>query len=185
MELLSSVVVVVLLEEELEELDEWCFLSYSSRSSLRFFSHSEKEKKCKVNCNKISSVARIVASAAYPKQRDYSQRRNKISRLTRIVVITLLFEGTDFQLEFFAFDTDADGQFGFASFEFGGRVQKLIGVSVAQITVDGVAGFLAFQTFTFAAFQFGSIIGKGNDYNGLRSDERLYSALGNNLKTVS
>lgn len=72
-----------------------------------------------------------------------------------ILAIAVLFEFADFQLDFLAFDAEADGQFGCASFEFGGRAQDLIGVSVAQTAVDGTAGSLAFQAFTFAAFQFG------------------------------
>jgi hypothetical protein len=95
----------------------------------------------------------------------------------RILAITILFEVADFQLNFVAFDTEADGQFGSASFDFGGRVQNLIGVSVAQITVDGTAGSLTFQAFTFAAFQFGfEVIAIGATFD--TNDETIAFAVG-------
>jgi len=67
---------------------------------------------------------------------------------------TVFLEATDFQLKFVSFDTETDGQFSGASFDFGRRIQDLIGVTGSQRTIDGVAISLAFQTWTFAAFEF-------------------------------
>lgn len=64
-----------------------------------------------------------------------------------------VFEFADFHLNFVAFDTHSNGQFGMAAFYFGGRIQDLIRVAGSQHHVDSVAFRLSFQTRFLAAFE--------------------------------
>jgi len=76
----------------------------------------------------------------------------------RIFAATIFLELTDFDLQFVAFDTDGDGQFGGASFDFGRGVQDLVGVTGSQGSIDDVAFLLTFQIWLFAAFAFDFVI---------------------------
>jgi hypothetical protein len=72
----------------------------------------------------------------------------------RIFFLTFFLELANSERQFISIDTQTDGQFGAATFDFGGGIQNLIRITGSQRAFDVVTFRLTFQTLFFAAFDF-------------------------------